>query len=93
MANVLVRYFTDVSFAFTEEISVVLMVVMTLVGAAHAFADQPPHRHHLLRRQQLPRLAALPPGVSRIAAVRLLMFGSARLVSARAWPGTTTASK
>ena len=26
MANVLVRYFTDISFAFTEEISVVLMV-------------------------------------------------------------------
>jgi TRAP-type C4-dicarboxylate transport system permease small subunit len=37
MANVLVRYFTDISFAFTEEISIVLMVVMTLTGAAHAF--------------------------------------------------------
>ncbi|HWI16035.1 MAG TPA: TRAP transporter small permease [Burkholderiales bacterium] len=37
MANVLVRYFTDVSFAFTEEISVSLMVVMTLVGASTAF--------------------------------------------------------
>lgn len=42
MANVLVRYFTDISFAFTEEVSIVLMVVMTLVGAAHAFVD---HRH------------------------------------------------
>jgi TRAP-type transport system small permease protein len=39
MANVLVRYFTDVSFAFTEEISIALMVVMTLAGAAHAFVD------------------------------------------------------
>ena len=38
MANVLVRYFTDISFAFTEEISVFLLVVMTLVGTAHAFA-------------------------------------------------------
>ena len=28
MANVLVRYFTDISFAFTEEISVALLVVM-----------------------------------------------------------------
>ena len=37
MANVVVRYFTNVSFAFTEEISVSLMVVMTLVGAATAF--------------------------------------------------------
>lgn len=37
MANVVVRYFTNVSFAFTEEISVSLMVVMTLVGASTAF--------------------------------------------------------
>jgi TRAP-type C4-dicarboxylate transport system permease small subunit len=37
MANVIVRYFTNVSFAFTEEISVSLMVVMTLLGAATAF--------------------------------------------------------
>jgi TRAP-type transport system small permease protein len=37
MANVIVRYFTNVSFAFTEEISVFLMVVMTLAGAATAF--------------------------------------------------------
>ena len=38
MANVLVRYFTSISFAFTEEISVSLLVVMTLVGTATAFA-------------------------------------------------------
>jgi TRAP-type C4-dicarboxylate transport system permease small subunit len=37
MANVIVRYFTNVSFAFTEEISISLMVVMTLLGAATAF--------------------------------------------------------
>jgi len=43
LANVLVRYFTDLSFAFTEEISVVLMVFMTLVGASHAFASD----HHI----------------------------------------------
>lgn len=43
MANVVVRYFTDFSFAFTEEISVALLVFMTLVGASHAFAT----RHHI----------------------------------------------
>lgn len=43
LANVLVRYFTDISFAFTEEISIWLMVVMTLVGASHAFA----RNHHI----------------------------------------------
>jgi TRAP-type C4-dicarboxylate transport system permease small subunit len=37
-ANVLVRYFTNVSFAFTEEFSVFLLVVMTLAGASAAFA-------------------------------------------------------
>lgn len=37
MANVVVRYFTNFSFAFTEEISVWLMVFMTLIGAASAF--------------------------------------------------------
>lgn len=36
--NVLVRYLTNRSFAFTEEYSVALMVVLTLVGAASAFA-------------------------------------------------------
>jgi len=36
-ANVLVRYFTDESFAFTEEFSIFLMVFMTFVGASAAF--------------------------------------------------------
>jgi TRAP-type C4-dicarboxylate transport system permease small subunit len=36
-ANVLVRYFTNASIAFTEEYSVALMVIMTLVGSAAAF--------------------------------------------------------
>ncbi len=35
--NVIVRYFTDESFAFTEEFSVFLMVFMTFVGASAAF--------------------------------------------------------
>ena len=39
MANLLVRYCTDFSFAFTEEISVALMVVMTFVASAQGFLD------------------------------------------------------
>ena len=39
LANVFVRYFTDFSFAFTEEVSVALMVVMTFVASARAFFD------------------------------------------------------
>lgn len=65
-ANVLVRYFTDQSFAWTEEISVFLMIVLALVGGAAAvarnshiriefFADNGPAR----RRRLLARFGAL----------------------------------
>lgn len=36
--NVLVRYFTNSSFAWTEEISVFLMIVLALVGGSAAVA-------------------------------------------------------
>ncbi len=39
LANVLTRYFTDISLAFTEEVSVFLLVFLTFVGAAKAFLD------------------------------------------------------
>lgn len=39
-ANVVVRYATNVSFAFTEEVSVFLLVVLTFVGAALAVANK-----------------------------------------------------
>ena len=38
-ANVVVRYLTDISFAFTEELSVFLLVFLTFVGSAKAFLD------------------------------------------------------
>lgn len=38
MANVLVRYFSDHSFAWTEEISIFLMIVMTMVASSAAVA-------------------------------------------------------
>ena len=38
MGNVLARYLTNYSFAFTEEWSVFLLVFMTFVGASAAFA-------------------------------------------------------
>ena len=36
LANVVVRYLTDASFATTEEVSIALMVIMTVAGAAAA---------------------------------------------------------
>ncbi|GAA5235390.1 TRAP transporter small permease [Verticiella sediminum] len=65
MANVLVRYFTSQSFAWTEEISIVLMIVMTLVASSAAVAR---NRHIRIeyfaergspeRRRRLVRFAA-----------------------------------
>lgn len=83
MANVLVRYFTDMSFAFTEEISIVLMVVMTLVGASHAFAT----RHHLAIQYFAERWAAVRRIAPRLAVgCSLLMFGLLTWYGARmAW--------
>ena len=65
-ANVLVRYFTNQSFAWTEEISVFLMIVLALVAGSAAvarsrhiriefFAEAGPTR----RRHMLARLGAL----------------------------------
>ena len=39
LGNVLARYFTDISFAFTEEVSVSLLVFLTFIGSAKAFLD------------------------------------------------------
>lgn len=56
-ANVLVRYFTNASIAFTEEYSVALMVIMTLVGSAAAFgADR--HIRMTFFTEKLGRAAA-----------------------------------
>ena len=38
-SNVLVRYLTNASFAFTEEVSVFLLLVLTLLGSVSAFAE------------------------------------------------------
>ena len=56
-ANVLVRYFTNVSFAFTEEFSIFLMVVLTLFGAAAAFARSLPPSNVRFEQTDTGRLA------------------------------------
>ncbi|MBU4610992.1 TRAP transporter small permease [Achromobacter sp. GG226] len=65
MANVLVRYFSNQSFAWTEEISIVLMIVMTLAAASAAVARNRHIRIELLsdrgtpeRRRRFTRFAA-----------------------------------
>ncbi len=39
LGNVVARYLTNISFAFTEEVSVFLLVFLTFVGSAKAFLD------------------------------------------------------
>ncbi|MDZ7851167.1 MAG: TRAP transporter small permease [Halomonas sp.] len=50
LANVLVRYITDASFAFTEEFSVFLLVVLTFAGASVALRRNGHIRIGLLER-------------------------------------------
>lgn len=73
LGNVLTRYFTSVSFAFTEEISVFLVVVMTFIGAATAFT----RGHHLAITFLVDRLPARARAAQRVFAILcgLVMFG------------------
>jgi len=56
-ANVVVRYFTDESFAFTEEFSVFLMVALAFVGASAAFARNTHIRVTFFVERMRPRAA------------------------------------
>jgi TRAP-type C4-dicarboxylate transport system permease small subunit len=55
LANVVVRYFTDASFAFTEKISVFLLVILTFAGTTVAMRSNRHIRIGLLERL-FPRL-------------------------------------
>ena len=55
LANVVVRYFTNASFAFTEEISVFLLVILTFAGASVAMRSNRHIRIGFLERL-FPRL-------------------------------------
>ncbi len=83
-ANVLVRYFTDVSFAWTEEVSVFLMILLAMVASSGAvarnrhiriefFADSGPEK----RQRALAVLGA--------ALVALLFIGMAVLSVRLVW--------
>lgn len=75
--NVLTRYFADQSLAWTEEISVFLMVVMTLAGASAATA-----------RDRHIRIEFVYEGGTRVRRQRLKVFAAcvtALLFLALAW--------
>jgi len=78
-ANVLVRYFTDESFAFTEEFSVFLMVVLTFVGASAAFAKNTHIRMSFV-------VEKLKPGPARYVEIAM-MVAAAVLFAIIVWYG------
>ncbi len=81
--NVVARYFTNYSFAFTEEFSVFLMVALTFFGSAAAFAENKHIRMSFL-------VDKLAPGPRR----RLeqgLMAASALMFALLAWYGARLA--
>lgn len=82
-ANVLVRYFTDSSFAWTEELSVFLMIVLALVAGSSAVARNQHIRIEYFaeggsarRRRTLARFGALTVallfGVIAVLSVRVV---------------------
>lgn len=82
-ANVIVRYLSDFSFAFTEEFSVFLLFFLTFIGASLAVAKD---RH--IRMEALVKL--LHPRQQVILACLGLVFGIA-LFGAVLWYGSVLA--
>ncbi|MFG3695537.1 TRAP transporter small permease [Stutzerimonas stutzeri] len=71
LANVVVRYFTDASFAFTEEFSVFLLVILTFAGASVAIRSNRHIRIGLIERL-FPQLRTLLIIVQWIASMLVL---------------------
>lgn len=80
-ANVLARYFTNFSFAFTEEISVFLMVAMVFLGASAAFAEDR-HIRVTFLVERLPRAIARRSEYF-VLACGIALFGWLAWLSAR----------
>src|SRR5690606_1123592 len=76
-SNVMVRYFTNESFAWTEEISIWLMVVVTMVAASAAVIRDRHIRIEILYLRGSPKRRKTLAIVSSLATTGafLLMFG------------------
>ena len=79
--NVLVRYFSNQSFAWTEEISIFLMIVLARVGGSAAFIRNSHIRIEFFAQRSRP---ARREALSRLALfMGMLMFGALAILSAR----------
>lgn len=84
LMNVLVRYFTSQSFAWTEEISVFLLLVMTLAGASIAAAQDAHIRVEFFYSGGSDRRRRWLAALSALAAATLFVLLAILLVRA-AW--------
>lgn len=93
IGNVVARYATNVSFAFTEEYSVFLLVFMTFVGASAAFARSEHIRITFLLNRLPPRLQWLCEVATLLATILMfsliLYFGARVTYSEWYWEETT----
>ncbi len=83
-ANVLARYVTSASIAFTEEYSVALMVVLTLLGSAAAFATDK-HIRLTYLTEKLPRRVGLFVEQAVLASAFLVFAAIAWLGALYVW--------
>ncbi|MDU9005954.1 TRAP transporter small permease [Sedimentitalea todarodis] len=92
-ANVIARYATNVSFAFTEEYSVFLLVFMTFVGASAAFAGNEHIRITFFLDRMPPLLQRVCEGITLLATTlmfSLIVYYGARVTySEWKWEETT----
>jgi len=91
--NILARYLTRYSFAFTEEIEVAALVWITMLGAAIAFREAL-HLGFGILRDQLPQpirhgLAALT-GVTAVATMAMLAWAGWWQIQSQIALGTTS---
>jgi len=91
--NILARYLTRYSFAFTEEIEVAALVWITMLGAAIAFREAL-HLGFGILRDRLPRpirrgLATLT-GVTAVATMAVLAWAGWRQIQSQIALGTTS---
>jgi TRAP-type transport system small permease protein len=80
-ANVVTRYLTNVSFAFTEEFSIVLMVIATLLGTSFALA----RGHHIAIGYFVERLSCQGRLMAEIIGVALVIVCFAIICVYGAW--------
>ena len=78
-ANVLVRYLTNVSFAFTEEISVFLLLALTLLGSVSAFVES--------RHVRITLLVDLLPRAGKALCSAIEWLANVAMFSLLAWSG------